>query len=90
MPPRRTQLVFFAAATLLLLLNFPWLSLFSSPHLLFGLPPLVLYLFGLWLGFIITVRLIVQPQPDEQEDPEPEPTPPLRRHSTQAGDTDAE
>ncbi|WP_210397904.1 hypothetical protein [Motiliproteus sediminis] len=72
----RTQLVFFAAATTLLLLNYPWLSLFSSHHMVFGLPPLVLYLFGLWLGFIVVVRLIVDsPQPTGDTDDETEDDP---------------
>jgi len=68
MRARRTALVFFAAATLLLLINYPWLSLFSTRQLLFGLPPLLLYLFGLWFGFILVVRLIVQPQPQAEAD----------------------
>lgn len=68
----RTQLVFFAAATLLLLLNYPWLSLFSSPKLLFGMPPLILYLFGLWLAFILVIRLIVDPGTPPDADGAPE------------------
>jgi hypothetical protein len=55
------RMLFFAAATVLLLLNYPWLSLFSSAHLLFGIPPLLLYLFGLWLGFILIIRALLAP-----------------------------
>lgn len=62
----RTPLLFFAATTVLLLLNYPWLSLFSSPQLLFGLPPLLLYLFGLWLAFILVVRWLVEPYDDQR------------------------
>lgn len=74
----RTSLVFFAAATTLLLFNYPWLSLFSSQHLLFGIPPLVLYLFGLWFGFILIVRLIIHPSHDEPDD-EPDSSPKGKR-----------
>ncbi|HEY5717166.1 MAG TPA: hypothetical protein VIS52_01660 [Motiliproteus sp.] len=80
MRSRRTSLVFFAAITLLLLVNYPWVSLFSTPHLLLGMPPLLLYLFGLWLLFIVIVRLIVQPQPELEEEEESGPDPSQREH----------
>jgi hypothetical protein len=65
-----TPLLPFAAATLLLLLNYPWLSLFASPQLLGGMPPLFLYLFTLWLVFILIVRLLLRPgRPDDLDEP---------------------
>lgn len=73
MKASRTPLLPFAATTFLLLLNYPWLSLFSSEHLLFGMPPLFFYLFLLWLGFILIIRVLIQPGITEEEDDLPPP-----------------
>ncbi len=65
------RVLFFAAATVLLLFNYPWLSLFSSAQLLFGIPPLLLYLFGLWLGFILIIRALLKPSASSDLGPLP-------------------
>lgn len=52
----------FATATVMLLFNYPWISIYSSDKLFFGIPPLYLYIFVLWLSFIITIWLLVNPQ----------------------------
>lgn len=43
-------------ALVALLLNYPWLSLFSSERMLLGIPLLYLFLFGVWLALILCVR----------------------------------
>ena len=40
-------------------LNYPWLKIASVPLLVFGIPVLYFYLFGLWLLFICLVYLLV-------------------------------
>ncbi|WP_207060938.1 hypothetical protein [Motiliproteus sp. SC1-56] len=67
-PVSRAPLLPFAATTLLLLLNYPWLSLFDSKHLVADIPPLFLYLFVLWLVFILTVRFLLHPGPVDEGD----------------------
>ncbi len=63
-----TFLLPFATATVMLLLNYPWLSIYSSSTLFFGIPPLYLYLFVLWLSFIITIWLLVDQQTNVVDD----------------------
>lgn len=41
-------------------LNYPWLNIVSMPLLIFGIPVLYFYLFGLWLVFIFLVCLLVR------------------------------
>ena len=43
----------------ILFINYPILSLFSKPRLLFGAPVLYLYLFAVWLLFILLLAIIV-------------------------------
>ncbi len=47
------------ALCLLLVLNYPWLAIFSQQTLLFGVPLLHLYLFVLWFAIILTVRFLL-------------------------------
>ena len=53
------------APCLLLVLNYPWLAIFSQQTLLFGVPLLHLYLFVLWFVIILTVRFALAGQVDE-------------------------
>lgn len=57
----------FATTTVMLLLNYPWLSIYSSDNLFFGIPPLFIYLFMLWLAFILTVRWLIRHQEQIRE-----------------------
>lgn len=68
MKASRAPLLPFATATATLLLNYPWLSLYSSNHLVAGIPPLFIALFVLWLSFIVTVWLLIRPGDDDQDD----------------------
>ena len=49
-------LVIFAAFGL----NYPWLSIVSKQLLIFGIPLLYFYLFGLWLLFIALVYVLIR------------------------------
>jgi hypothetical protein len=40
--------------------NFPLLAVAESSGTLFGLPPLFAYLFGVWVGLILLLALIVE------------------------------
>ncbi|MGD9010505.1 MAG: hypothetical protein PVG41_21450 [Desulfobacteraceae bacterium] len=42
-----------------ILLNDPILSLFNLPRLVFGIPLLFFYIFGVWILLIVLVALIV-------------------------------
>jgi hypothetical protein len=42
------------------LLNFPLLTVVEAGRHLFGLPPLFLYLFGIWAGLIVLLALLVE------------------------------
>ncbi len=48
-------LVIFAA----FVLNYPWLSIVSKQLLVFGIPLLYFYLFGMWFVFIALVYIFV-------------------------------
>jgi hypothetical protein len=37
------------------------MAIFNSPKLIFGVPVLHAYLFGVWLAFIVLLALIVDP-----------------------------
>ena len=41
------------------LLSYPLMAIFNSPKLIFGVPVLHAYLFGMWLAFIVLLALIV-------------------------------
>jgi hypothetical protein len=42
------------------LLNFPLLAVAEAGEALFGLPPLFVYLYGVWAGVIVLLALIVE------------------------------
>ncbi len=44
----------------LVLLNFPLLAVAEAGQVLFGLPPLFAYLYGVWAGLIVLLALIVE------------------------------
>jgi hypothetical protein len=44
----------------LALLNFPVLAVVEAGQRWFGLPPLLVYLFGVWAGLIVLLALIVE------------------------------
>jgi hypothetical protein len=44
----------------LVLLNFPLLAVAEAGEALVGLPPLFVYLFGVWAGLIVLLALIVE------------------------------
>jgi hypothetical protein len=44
----------------LALFNFPVLAVVEAGRSWFGLPPLFLYLFGVWAGVIVLLALIVE------------------------------
>jgi hypothetical protein len=43
-----------------LLLSYPLLSIFNVPRLVFGVPALYAYLFGVWILFVAALALIVE------------------------------
>jgi hypothetical protein len=45
------------------LLNFPLIAVVETGSGLFGLPPLVLYMFAAWAGIIALLALIVERKP---------------------------
>ena len=50
----------------LLMFNFPLLSIFNRPVLVFGLPLLYLYLFGVWSMFIFLMMVISLARSDQR------------------------
>ncbi len=56
-------LVIFAA----LGLNYPWLSIASKQLLIFGIPLLYFYLFGLWLLFILLIYFFINRLSEDKE-----------------------
>jgi hypothetical protein len=44
----------------MVLLNFPLLTVVDAGQRLLGLPPLFLYLFGVWAGLIVLLALLVE------------------------------
>ena len=56
----RSSVLFLAGC---LALNVPLLALFDRPVLVFGIPLLYLYLFGLWLALIVLLALINRARP---------------------------
>ncbi len=63
---KRNERIFVLALVGMLVLNYPWLSLFSTGGLLFGIPVLYLYLFLVWGAFILLVGLLIE----TKEEPE--------------------
>ncbi len=53
------------APCLLLILNYPWLAIFSQQSFLFGMPLLHLYLFVLWFVIILTVMFLLGGKDEE-------------------------
>jgi uncharacterized membrane protein (DUF485 family) len=66
---RRERLVVVAIAGFLAL-NFPMLSVFNLEQLWFGIPVFYWYLFGIWLGFLIAVALIMERRTRPGDTPE--------------------
>ncbi len=52
-----------------LLFNFPFLSIFNLPGLVFSVPVLYLYLFSVWVMFIIIIILITRDRSPEHDHP---------------------
>ncbi len=46
-----------------LLFSFPLLSLFNTGGTVWGIPVLYAYLFGVWIGFIALMALVVEHSP---------------------------
>jgi len=46
-----------------LLFSFPLLSLFNTGGTVFGIPVLYAYLFGVWVGLIVLMILVVERSP---------------------------
>ena len=46
-----------------LLFSFPLLSLFNTGGMVWGIPVLYAYLFGVWVGFIALMALLVERSP---------------------------
>jgi hypothetical protein len=46
-----------------LLFSFPLLSLFNTGGTVFGIPVLYAYLFGVWVGLIVLIILVVERSP---------------------------
>ena len=63
---KRNERIVVLAIVGMLALNYPWLSLFSKNILVFGIPLLYLYLFGLWALLILLAGLIIEA--DEKKD----------------------
>ena len=57
---RRRERLVVVAIFGFLALNFPMLSVFNLEQLWFGIPVFYWYLFGIWLGFLIAVALIME------------------------------
>jgi hypothetical protein len=66
MTKRKASLIVLALVGLLVL-NYPWLSLFSTGGLFFGFPVLYLYLFLVWGAFIFLVGLLIETNEEPQE-----------------------
>jgi hypothetical protein len=57
-----------------MILNYPLLSIFDRPVLLFGIPLLYFYIFAVWFVIIVLLALISETdQHDAQGDPKPGP-----------------
>jgi hypothetical protein len=67
----------------ILALNYPWLSLFSTGGLFFGIPVLYLYLFLVWGAFIFLVGLLIET--NEKSEERPASVPPKRNHPPTEG-----
>jgi 4-hydroxybenzoate polyprenyltransferase len=50
----------------ILAVNYPWVALFSTGQLLFGIPSLYLYLFLVWGIFIALVARLIDTEDSEQ------------------------
>ena len=67
---KRLMGVFFLGCVLL---NYPLLSLFNRPLILFGIPLLYLYMFAVWASLIVLIFLAtrMRPRPTRRhEDPD--------------------
>ena len=71
---KRNERIVVIAMVSMLALNYPWLSLFSRNILVFGIPLLYLYLFGLWALLILLVGLIIESEEVEEQETETSPS----------------
>ena len=81
---KRNERIVVLAIVGILALNYPWLSLFSNTVLVFGIPLLYLYLFGLWFILILLAGLIIESE--EQEETATSPSLPLNREKSDRDD----
>ncbi len=56
----------------IIMLNFPFLAVFSVNRLVFGIPVLYLYLFSVWLLLIVVKALILRNRPAAPASDKPE------------------
>jgi hypothetical protein len=80
---KRNERIVVLAIVGMLALNYPWLSLFSRSVLVFGIPLLYLYLFGLWALLILLAGLIIESEKEEKTE-----TSPSAALSTEKSDSD--
>ena len=64
---KRNERIIVLALVGVLVLNYPWLSLFSTGGLLLGIPVLYLYLFVVWGAFIFLVGLLIETNEEPEE-----------------------
>lgn len=63
---QRTERLVVLAVIGALALNYPFLSLFASGDLLFGIPILFFYLFAFWGGLIALAGIIIEGKATEE------------------------
>ncbi|MEO5345319.1 MAG: hypothetical protein H7834_02935 [Magnetococcus sp. YQC-9] len=63
MMKRRKERLLVLAVFGALAINYPLIALFSRDRMLLGVPVLWLYLFLFWLGFVVSIALIMRRLP---------------------------
>ena len=72
MKQRYREYIIILFVTSLMILNYPLLSIFNRPVLLFGIPLLYFYIFAVWFVIIVLLALISETdQHDAQSDAKP-------------------
>lgn len=66
-PNKQVVKLFLLGVLTMLLLNFPLLSLSSKINLVFGLPSLYLYVFGIWISLLILAFLILKQRSSDKK-----------------------
>jgi hypothetical protein len=59
-PNKQIIKLFLLGLLAMFMLNFPLLSLSSKPSLLFGVPSLYVYIFGVWLVVLVLVFIVLR------------------------------